>query len=211
MSLQLAAERLLLHGATNYRSRWLRIPGYTSRRTLARPSDSAANPGRRQYVCCLRQRSEFFPPLFGLCRTFGGKRTLASSIYHGLQLSARRNGWVTFQLSASYTYSHSIDDASSARRCQLRRFLQSGGEPRQLELRSAPRFQPELHLRSAVLQRVRTDPYAARRLAMVGYHSGSDRSALYRDERRRWSSDSGRQCRRGRWNRQRGFATGSYR
>ncbi len=37
----------------------------------------------------------------------------ASSIYHSLQLSLRRSvGWLT--LSGSYTYSHSIDDSSSA-------------------------------------------------------------------------------------------------
>src|ERR1019366_8421049 len=41
------------------------------------------------------------------------QRNSASSIYHGLQLSARKTVGA-LQLSASYTYSHSIDDASSA-------------------------------------------------------------------------------------------------
>lgn len=51
-----------------------------------------------------------FPGIGGIT----GLEQKASSIYHGLQISVRRSVGA-LQLSGSYTYSHSIDDSSSAR------------------------------------------------------------------------------------------------
>jgi Carboxypeptidase regulatory-like domain/TonB-dependent Receptor Plug Domain len=67
--------------------------------------------GVNMYVACGFDPN-FFRPFLG----YGDIRrqeNASSSIYHALQLSARRNVG-SLQLSAAYTYSHSIDDASSA-------------------------------------------------------------------------------------------------
>jgi len=71
------------------------------------PSGAAVN----LYVAC-GNNPDFFRPYLGFS-DIRAQRNTASSIYHGLQLSARKTVGA-LQLSASYTYSHSIDDASSA-------------------------------------------------------------------------------------------------
>lgn len=71
------------------------------------PSGAAVN----MFVACGNDPN-FFRPFIG----YGDIRrqeNASSSIYHALQLSARRSVG-SLQLSAAYTYSHSIDDASSA-------------------------------------------------------------------------------------------------
>jgi hypothetical protein len=67
--------------------------------------------GVNMYVAC-GNNPDFFRPFLGYS-DIRAQRNTASSIYHGLQLSGRKTVG-TLQLSASYTYSHSIDDASSA-------------------------------------------------------------------------------------------------
>jgi hypothetical protein len=62
------------------------------------------------YVAC-GNNPDFFRPFLGFS-DIRAQRNSATSVYHGLQLSARKTVG-TLQLSASYTYSHSIDDASS--------------------------------------------------------------------------------------------------
>jgi hypothetical protein len=56
--------------------------------------------------------SSFFRPYLGY-GTIQAKFNAASSIYHGLEMSVRKTVG-RLQMSLSYTYSHSIDDASSA-------------------------------------------------------------------------------------------------
>jgi hypothetical protein len=85
------------------------IPGYNSD---GDPShQTPGTPGINMYVAC-GNNPDFFRPYIGFS-DIRAQRNTASSIYHGLQLSARRTVGA-LQLSASYTYSHSIDDASSA-------------------------------------------------------------------------------------------------
>jgi Carboxypeptidase regulatory-like domain/TonB-dependent Receptor Plug Domain len=90
------------------------IPGYTPPAVAGNPADPSAQiPGTigvNMYVACGNDPN-FFRPFLG----YGDIRrqeNASSSIYHALQLSARR-AVGSLQLSASYTYSHSIDDASS--------------------------------------------------------------------------------------------------
>jgi hypothetical protein len=63
------------------------------------------------YVAC-GNNPDFFRPFVGYS-DIRAQRNIASSIYHGLQLSGRKTVG-SLQLSASYTYSHSIDNVSSA-------------------------------------------------------------------------------------------------
>jgi hypothetical protein len=85
------------------------IPGYNPDGV---PGDQTPGTiGVNMYVACGNDPN-FFRPFLG----YGDIRrqeNAASSIYHALQLSARRSVG-SLQLSAAYTYSHSIDDASSA-------------------------------------------------------------------------------------------------
>jgi hypothetical protein len=67
--------------------------------------------GVNMYVACGFDPN-FFRPFLGYA-DIRRQDNASSSIYHALQLSARRTVG-SLQLSASYTYSHSIDDASSA-------------------------------------------------------------------------------------------------
>jgi Carboxypeptidase regulatory-like domain len=67
--------------------------------------------GVNMYVAC-GNNADFFRPFVGYAE-IRRQENAASSIYHALQLSARRSVGA-LQLSASYTYSHSIDDVSSA-------------------------------------------------------------------------------------------------
>jgi len=85
------------------------VPGYNPD---AVPGDQTPGTiGVNMYVACGNDPN-FFRPFLG----YGDIRrqeNASSSIYHALQLSARRSVG-SLQLSAAYTYSHSIDDASSA-------------------------------------------------------------------------------------------------
>jgi hypothetical protein len=63
------------------------------------------------YVAC-GNNPDFFRPYVGFS-DIRAQRNTASSIYHGLQLSGKKTVGA-LQMTASYTYSHSIDDASSA-------------------------------------------------------------------------------------------------
>ncbi len=84
------------------------IPGYTPGGDPT--AQTPGTPGVNMYVACGND-ANFFRPFIG----YGSIRRMdnaASSIYHALQLSARKTVG-SLQLSASYTYSHSIDDASS--------------------------------------------------------------------------------------------------
>jgi hypothetical protein len=85
------------------------IPGYT-----AGGDPTAQVPGTigvNMYVAC-GNNPDFFRPFPGFS-DIRRQENASSSIYHALQLSARKTVG-SLQLSASYTYSHSIDDASSA-------------------------------------------------------------------------------------------------
>jgi len=84
------------------------IPGYTP------GGDPAAQVqgtiGVNMYVAC-GNNPDFFRPFLGYS-DIRLQENASSSIYHALQASARRTVG-SLQLSASYTFSHSIDDASS--------------------------------------------------------------------------------------------------
>lgn len=85
------------------------IPGYNPD---ADPADQTPGTiGVNMYVACGNDPN-FFRPFQGYA-DIRRQENASSSIYHALQLSARRSVG-SLQLSASYTYSHSIDDASSA-------------------------------------------------------------------------------------------------
>jgi hypothetical protein len=84
------------------------IPGYNPDGVAAH--QTPGTPGVNMYVAC-GNNPDFFRPFLGFS-DIRAQRNSASSIYHGLQLSGRKTVG-TLQLSASYTYSHSIDDASS--------------------------------------------------------------------------------------------------
>jgi Carboxypeptidase regulatory-like domain/TonB-dependent Receptor Plug Domain len=84
------------------------IPGYNP---AGGPADQTpGTPGINMFVAC-GNTADFFRPFLGYA-SIRRMDNAASSIYHGLQLSARKTVG-TLQLSASYTYSHSIDDSSS--------------------------------------------------------------------------------------------------
>jgi Carboxypeptidase regulatory-like domain len=85
------------------------IPGYTPGGDPT--AQTPGSPGVNMYVAC-GNNPDFFRPYLGYS-DIRAQRNTASSIYHGLQLSGRKTVG-TLQLSASYTFSHSIDDASSA-------------------------------------------------------------------------------------------------
>ncbi len=85
------------------------IPGYNSDGVAA--DQTPGTPGVNMYVAC-GNNPDFFRPYLGFS-DIRAQRNTASSIYHGLQLSGRKTVG-SLQLTASYTYSHSIDDASSA-------------------------------------------------------------------------------------------------
>ena len=85
------------------------IPGYNPDQDPA--DQTVGTPGVNMYVACGNDPN-FFRPYIGYS-DIRAQRNTASSIYHGLQLSGRKTVGA-LQLSASYTYSHSIDDASSA-------------------------------------------------------------------------------------------------
>jgi Carboxypeptidase regulatory-like domain len=85
------------------------IPGYNTDQVAA--DQTPGTPGVNMYVACGND-PDFFRPYLGYS-DIRAQRNTASSIYHGLQLSGRKTVGA-LQLSASYTYSHSIDDASSA-------------------------------------------------------------------------------------------------
>ena len=67
--------------------------------------------GVNMYIAC-GGNAAFFRPYLGY-GTIHARFNEGSSIYHGLEMSARKT-MGALQISASYTYSHSIDDASSA-------------------------------------------------------------------------------------------------
>jgi hypothetical protein len=85
------------------------IPGYDPDGI---PGDQTPGTiGVNMYVACGNDPN-FFRPFLGFA-DIRRQENAASSFYHALQLSARRTVGA-LQVSASYTYSHSIDDASSA-------------------------------------------------------------------------------------------------
>jgi hypothetical protein len=84
------------------------IPGYNLDQSAA--DQTPGSPGVNMYVAC-GNNPDFFRPFPG----FSDIKRLdnaASSIYHGLQASLRKTVGA-LQFSVAYTYSHSIDDASS--------------------------------------------------------------------------------------------------
>jgi Carboxypeptidase regulatory-like domain len=85
------------------------IPGYNPDGV---PGDQTPGTiGVNMYVAC-GNNPDFFRPYLGFA-DIRRQENGSSSIYHALQLSARR-AVGSLQLTASYTYSHAIDDASSA-------------------------------------------------------------------------------------------------
>jgi hypothetical protein len=100
--------------ATGFTPSGVAIPGYTPP-VPGNPADPSlqtpGTPGVNMYVAC-GNNPDFFRPYVGYS-DIRAQRNIGSSIYHGLQLSGRKTVG-SLQLSASYTYSHSIDNASSA-------------------------------------------------------------------------------------------------
>jgi hypothetical protein len=87
------------------------IPGFVIPTPGSVAQPTPGTPSVNFWVACGNDPN-FFRPFIG----YGDIRrqeNASSSIYHALQLSARRSVG-SLQLSAAYTYSHSIDDASSA-------------------------------------------------------------------------------------------------
>ena len=84
------------------------IPGYNPDGVWE--DQTPGTPGVNMFVAC-GNAADPFRPYLGYSSIRRQENT-SSSIYHGLQLSARKTVGA-LQLSASYTYSHSIDDASS--------------------------------------------------------------------------------------------------
>jgi len=90
------------------------IPGYTTPANFnpnLSPAAQYSGVGVNMYVAC-GGNAAFFRPYLGY-GTIQAKFNGASSSYNGLEMSARKTVGA-LQISASYTYSHSIDDASSA-------------------------------------------------------------------------------------------------
>lgn len=84
------------------------IPGYTPG---GDPSlQTAGTPGVNMFIAC-GNTSAPFRPFLGYA-DIRRQENAASSIYHSLQLSARKTVG-SLHLTGSYAYSHSIDDASS--------------------------------------------------------------------------------------------------
>ncbi|MGO9405577.1 MAG: carboxypeptidase regulatory-like domain-containing protein [Terriglobales bacterium] len=93
--------------ATGYTPSGVQIPGFNPDMV---PGDQSG-VGVNMFVAC-GGNADFFRPYPG----FGGihaRFNAASSSYNGLEMSARKTVGA-LQMSLSYTYSHSIDDASSA-------------------------------------------------------------------------------------------------
>ncbi len=90
------------------------IPGYTTPANLdpSLPVTSQySGVGINMYIACGGNAAFFRPyPGYG---TIHARFNAASSSYNGLEMSARKTVGA-LQISASYTYSHSIDDVSSA-------------------------------------------------------------------------------------------------
>jgi hypothetical protein len=84
------------------------IPGYTPGGDPA--LQTPGTPGVNMFVACGNTIAPFRP--FLGYSDIRRQENAASSIYHALQLSARKTIG-TVQISASYTYGHAIDDASS--------------------------------------------------------------------------------------------------
>jgi hypothetical protein len=84
------------------------IPGYNPDGVAA--DQTPGTPGVNMFIACGNTVAPFRP--FVGYSDIRRQENAASSIYHALQLSARKTVG-TLQLSASYTYSHAIDDASS--------------------------------------------------------------------------------------------------
>jgi hypothetical protein len=92
--------------ATGFTPSNVQIPGYN---IDGNPADQSG-VGINMFIAC-GGNPDFFRPYLG----YSDIRSLlnaSSSTYHALELSARRTVG-SLQLSGSYTYSHSIDDASS--------------------------------------------------------------------------------------------------
>lgn len=90
------------------------IPGYTIPAIFnpnVSPAAQYTGVGVNMYVAC-GGNANFFRPYPGY-GTIHARFNAASSIYHGLEMSARKTVGA-LQMSLSYTYSHSIDSASSA-------------------------------------------------------------------------------------------------
>jgi len=90
------------------------IPGYTIPADFdpnVSPAVQYTGVGVNMYVACGGNAAFFRPyPGYGAIHA---RFNAASSIYHGLEMSARKTVGA-LQMTLSYTYSHSIDDASSA-------------------------------------------------------------------------------------------------
>jgi hypothetical protein len=90
------------------------IPGYTIPANFdpnTSPTAQYTGVGVNMYVAC-GGNAAFFRPFLGY-GTIQAKFNASSSSYNGLEMSARKTVGA-LQMSLSYTYSHSIDDASSA-------------------------------------------------------------------------------------------------
>jgi hypothetical protein len=90
------------------------IPGYTKPADFdptVSPAVQYTGVGVNMYIAC-GGNAAFFRPYLGY-GTIQAKFNAASSSYNGLEMSARKTIGA-LQMSLSYTYSHSIDDASSA-------------------------------------------------------------------------------------------------
>lgn len=91
------------------------IPGYTPHvvggQLIQDNPEAQSGAGINMWIAC-GGNAAFFRPYLGY-GTIQAKFNAASSIYHGLEMSARKTVGA-LQISASYTYSHSIDDSSSA-------------------------------------------------------------------------------------------------
>jgi hypothetical protein len=95
--------------ATGFTPSGVAIPGYNPDGVAG--DQTPGTPGVNMYVACGND-PDFFRPFLGYS-DIRAQRNTATSNYNALQLSARKT-MGALQLSASYTYSHSIDDASSA-------------------------------------------------------------------------------------------------
>jgi len=94
---------------TGFTPSGVQIPGYTPGGDPTQ--QTPGTPGVNMYVACGND-PDFFRPFVGYS-DIRAQRNSATSVYHGLQLSGRKTVGA-LQLTASYTFSHSIDDASSA-------------------------------------------------------------------------------------------------
>ncbi len=99
----------------------------------------------------------------------------ASSIYHALQVSVRRSvGRLT--LSGAYTYSHSIDDSSSARDAVILDTYDVGRARASSNFDQRHLFNPGLCIRFAVLQESGIGQQDSRRMGVVRRSPPSNRA-----------------------------------